>query len=428
MTLDSTQKVDLKDWVGERSVEYVSNNVDSKSLPFQSWRPFKEAFAPEIVQQAILNTPGKVKNLCDPFGGSGTSALTAQFLGVHPTTCEVNPFLADLIEAKLTEYDPEILAICSGKLDSFLDKPMRGPHLKMNVCPKTFVEPGVNGRFIFSKAVASAIVKILNFIDSLEDVNIRRLFRVLLAPVAVEISNVYISGKGRRYKRNWENNIATPDELISSYKEKIDEAVKDILKYPKRAHRKYQLHRGDSRKIILPEDSQDVVVFSPPYPNSFDYTDVYNVELWILGYLNNWDDNRELRRATLRSHVQIKRVYESEVIASPTLKAVYDNLTNDRDKLWSNDIPEMILSYFVDMKTVMAKMSAALRDEGHLYCVVGDSQYAGHYIPVANILIEIAGSCYLKHLQTEEIRSMRTAPQQGGRMELPESLQIFSFV
>ena len=33
----------------------------------------------------------------------------------------------------------------------------------------------------------------------------------------------------------------------------------------------------------------DLAVFSPPYPNSFDYTDVYNVELWAMGYLRNSD-------------------------------------------------------------------------------------------------------------------------------------------
>jgi DNA modification methylase len=44
-----------------------------------------------------------------PFGGSGTTALACQFLGIQPIIAEVNPFLADLIEAKLTTYKPDDL-------------------------------------------------------------------------------------------------------------------------------------------------------------------------------------------------------------------------------------------------------------------------------------------------------------------------------
>ena len=65
---------------------------------------------------------------------------------------------------------------------------------------------------------------------------------------------------------------------------------------------------GDTRKRMADLDGPfDLILFSPPYPNSFDYTDIYNLELWVLGYLASAEDNLTLRRATLRSHVQIKR-------------------------------------------------------------------------------------------------------------------------
>lgn len=423
--LDLERAAGIKDWVGERSLEFACNNTESKNLPFQSWRPFKEAFAPEIVQRAVNETPRQVKNLVDPFGGSGTSALTGQFLGVRPTTCEVNPFLADLIEAKLTAYNPETLIKSLALLERFLEKPMAGRLSRMTVSPQSFVEPGVKGRYIFTREVASTIVRILAFTDKLECKNSRRLFRVLLAPVAVEVSNIRISGKGRRYKGNWESRISSPSDLKEKYLEKISKAVEDILSFISRPETKFNLHRGDSRKITIPASSQDVAVFSPPYPNSFDYTDVYNVELWILGYLNSFDENRTLRESTLRSHVQIKREYETKALNSETLNNTYRDLISSKNDFWSPDIPNMILSYFADMKTVMANMSVALRNKGRLYCVVGDSQYAGHPIPVAKILSEMDESCGLKFLEKEEFRSMRTAPQQGGRKELPETLLIF---
>ena len=82
-----------------------STNHAGLDLPFQRWFRFKEAFAPRAVVDAISGLPGRLSTCTDPFGGSGTTALTCQFLGIRPTTAEVNPFLADLIEAKLARYD-----------------------------------------------------------------------------------------------------------------------------------------------------------------------------------------------------------------------------------------------------------------------------------------------------------------------------------
>src|SRR4051812_32826092 len=101
--------VTFADWTGGRQLSSLGTNAGSAELAFQGWRKFKEAFAPEVVELAIQETTNSlgrpVRDLIDPFGGSGTSALAAQFLGVHPSTIEVNPFLADLIEAKIATYE-----------------------------------------------------------------------------------------------------------------------------------------------------------------------------------------------------------------------------------------------------------------------------------------------------------------------------------
>jgi len=88
----------------------MGTNAGSVELPFQNWRRFKEAFAPELIAQAVRHSSVRVRSCLDPFGGSGTTALACQFLNVHPVTIEVNPFLADLIEAKLSKYSCDALA------------------------------------------------------------------------------------------------------------------------------------------------------------------------------------------------------------------------------------------------------------------------------------------------------------------------------
>lgn len=61
----------------------------SQEMPFQRWYKFKEAFSPSFVVEALdgLSRPPQIG--LDPFGGSGTTALTCQFLGIRPYTIEV---------------------------------------------------------------------------------------------------------------------------------------------------------------------------------------------------------------------------------------------------------------------------------------------------------------------------------------------------
>src|SRR6266581_936219 len=89
----------FKTWTGHRQIMSLGKNAGALPIAFQRWRNFKEAFAPEIVERAVKETPGGVRHVIDPFGGSGTTAIAAQFLAAKPTTIEVNPYLADLIEA-----------------------------------------------------------------------------------------------------------------------------------------------------------------------------------------------------------------------------------------------------------------------------------------------------------------------------------------
>src|SRR5580704_5356156 len=83
----------------------VSSNQPSLRLPFQRWFKFKEAFSPRFILDCIQTLDTAPRSCLDAFGGSGTTALTCQFLGIRPTTIEVNPFLCDLITAKLAAYN-----------------------------------------------------------------------------------------------------------------------------------------------------------------------------------------------------------------------------------------------------------------------------------------------------------------------------------
>lgn len=416
--------VNFREWTGERAIATLGSNAGSAELPFQGWRRFKEAFAPELVERALTETRGAVKHIVDPFGGSGTTALAAQFLGVRPTTIEVNPFLADLIESKLVAYEVDQAATVFGSVVDAVWKNGHKARPAFTNAPGTFVEPGIDGRYIFSKPVARRIVAYKAAIAGVEDPNLRRLFRVILGSTVISASNVAISGKGRRYRSGWQLRPVEPQVVDELFREGVLSALYDIRRFAARRCRDYSVMRGDARSLAGNVPGCDLAIFSPPYPNSFDYTDVYNVELWALGYLDSRASNSVLRNATLRSHVQILRDMTANKVATPTLARTVRALTAVRSQMWNRHIPEMIAAYSADMGIVMDGLSSNLRTGGRLYMVVGDSRYAGVDVPVATILAELAPSFGYRVRDLEPCRSMRASPQQGGRRELPETLII----
>jgi hypothetical protein len=414
--------VNFEQWTGRRELATLGTNTGSAAIPFQKWRHFKEAFAPEIVYEAIQSNLGTVATCIDPFGGSGTTALACQFLGVRPTTIEVNPYLADLIEAKLTVYDAEHLVRDLGAVLRLANRTDCSERLAQ--LPSTFVEPGLNDRWLFDLEVAARILSVLLAIESLNTASHRTLFKVLLGGVLVELSNAVVNGKGRRYRRGWDKRHRTAGDVDLAFTEAAAAAIGEIGRFGKRASAAYTLVRGDSRKAIAGQGPFDLAIFSPPYPNSFDYTDVYNIELWMLGYLQGSEQNRALRESTLSSHVQIHRAFKPAPAGSPRLDTALKALTARADGLWNPQIPAMLGAYFAEMLGIVEALGSTLNPGGSIWAVVGDSRYAGVPFNVAQILAELASERGLSVERLKTLREMRASAQQGGQTQLAESLLV----
>lgn len=422
MTLSTEQHVRVEEWTKSRVPTAIGTNSGSAPLAFQNWRRFKEAFVPELVVRAVEETSAalgrRVSTCLDPCAGSGTTPLTCQFIGVHPVAIEVNPFLADLIEAKLTVVDASAVARRCGEV--LRASRVVDPTSYYSMAPSTFIEPGVAGRYLFSRDVAERMSSLVQAILDTEDRAVRRLLRVLLGSAALEVCNATVSGKGRRYRGNWHAILRRPSDLDAAFVRAVEGAVFDLERYARRRTLSYDLRRGDARTELATIPEIDLAVFSPPYPNSFDYTDVYNIELWALSYLTSRADNHALRNATLRSHVQIKRDfgYRDPV---PIVAASVASLRM-AEGLWNRNIPDMVGAYFEDLATLLQAVRGKMVAGGRVYMVVGDSRYAGIDVPVAAALQQLGPTLGYCAIGAEPFRSMRASPQQGGRPELSETL------
>ena len=410
-------------WTAGRNVASFGTNDGIPPLAFQNWHKFKEAFTPEFVAYAISESSGRVDSCFDPFGGSGTTALTCQMLGIDSVTTEVNPFLADVIRAKTTSYNIDRVTTALAEVRRrALRFPQSGEEY-FHGLPQTFTPPGRGGRWVFDLPVLDALASVLAAIDKIPDIDVRRLFRSLIGGILVDVSNTTVNGKGRRYRRGKGFGLRDGSEVHTKFAAQADFALRDIIHYADRPRPSTIVTTADARTFD-PGREIDLSVFSPPYPNSFDYTDVYNIELWMLGYLNNSAANQTLRRETLSSHVQLLRDYPPPPEGSKSLESALGRLRHEQSRLWSPWIPSMLGAYFTDLMKVLNPLRSRLTPGGSVWLVVGDSRYADVTVPVARILGELAEAHGWCVTRTQPIRHMRSSAQQGGRAELPESLVV----
>ena len=133
-------------------------------------------------------------------------------------------------------------------------------------------------------------------------------------------------------------------------------------------------------------------VTSPPYLNSFDYTDIYRPHLFLGGFVKTAKDLRALRLRTLRSHVQVSWPDPVGLRLPKQLESEIREVSSRAEALWDRRIPNMVRAYFEDMHTLLAVLTKRAYKRSILWLIVSTSAYAGVEIPVDVHIAEITQS------------------------------------
>ena len=146
--------------------------------------------------------------------------------------------------------------------------------------------------------------------------------------------------------------------------------------------------RGDGRNPLnhgVQQGSIDLIVTSPPYPNTIDYTEVYKLELWMLGLVDDGAEFLKLRRSTFRSHPTTPPPEPPEAFFRATRKGRLKTLlsplferTRSSHEKWRN---RLLTGYFSDMWTALGEHHKCLRSGGFEIIVVGNSLHGGRSAP-----------------------------------------------
>lgn len=365
-----------------RYATLVTSNGNSRA-PIHRWFRMKEAYSNRLLEEVLKDTgliDSTSLSVIDPFSGSGTTAVSAGDLvrsgritaaTVH--AMEVNPFLHLVSSAKLrahtgvsADYQVKAGRIARRALATS-DGCARVPSLSTFSNASYF--PATNLKLLLS---LKASIEAANASGSLEPEDLE-LMRLALAASVEPASNLRRDGRALRLTDG-----KACDNPIDVFLEVSEQMTEDSAARTSGLNADVTL--ADSRTSSFDPDVQaDLAVFSPPYPNNIDYTEVYKLEGWLLDAYSDATDFSLQRRRTIRSHYSLKwdaaysfEKTEHEKQMRSLLDPVLNAIPDDRYKRGRE---EVVLGYADDMYQALGATAAAIRPGGHMVVVVGNSMH-----------------------------------------------------
>lgn len=399
----------------------LSNAIRFRSLPRFRWYGYKEGFSPDLVKQAI-EAVGVNNNdfVLDPFNGSGTVTLTASLNNIRSIGIEVNPFAAFMAEVKMESASSVAFIKNADKVWSGAKKGMLSPLSTFS----TFSEQGGRPKWLFNGEVLDSFEGGWQSASSLSDSQ-RKIVQLSLIGAAMDNCNATKDGKCLKYRKNWEDKGFDKSSFLNSFEQRIQNNKEDLES--SEIKRKAFIINGDARKEIkaLPEKFK-LCITSPPYLNSFDYTDIYRPELFLGKFISSSQELKSLRQDTIRSHVEIALPVPRNDYFGEIYYSVYHRIYNS-GLGWSKQIPRMIQSYFEDMEGVLSDLYEKAKKGGELWLVVANSVYFGIEIPVDLILAEIGthNKWHLVRIEVLRYINRRKTKYCGNINKVRESLVVF---
>lgn len=365
-------------------------------VPIHRWFRMKEAYSNQLLGHVVQATElrdAQELRLFDPFSGSGTTAVSAGDLvraralsSASVTAVEVNPFLHMLSSAKVaghTSVRTDVTSV-AGNLarramaakDGLAEVPLLSTFSNEDYFPAANL-----ARLLALSASISAASGQL-------DEELALFLRVALAASIEPSSNLRRDGRALRL---------TPGKAAA---EPIDVFLEAAGRISDDLNRRAIAFAGDIRLGDVRDASDtdpagdDLSVFSPPYPNNIDYTEVYKMEGWLLGLYGSADDVAMQRRRTLRSHSSLRwgsdygysRRTDANVIES-VLTPLVEAIPDDR---YRRGREEVVRGYIDDMLSTISVVRKRLRVGGEMAIIVGNSMHGkqpSDYVIASDLLL-----------------------------------------
>ncbi|WP_167400633.1 site-specific DNA-methyltransferase [Salinicola salarius] len=408
--------------------------VDNMKLPIHRWFRYSAGFSGDWAKQLIASKCEKIEDLTvlDPFSGSGTTLISADMLGVKSYGLEPHSFVNKVASAKLSwNVDPAILVSESNALLDFAKELLKGQcaDLESPLLLKCFSETSL-------KSLCSLRDAFNSFAFS--SAELAELIWLAITSIIRKTSSAGTAQWQYVLPKKSKKRIAEP---YQAFKDTIQNMAEDmqLAKSLHLASSRASCVLADARSFsgtVVAENSIDLVVTSPPYPNNYDYADATRLEMTFWGYIKGWKDLQgSIRKDLIRScsqHSAAEKLKLEGLLETECLSPIKDEVSKvclELEKVrltkgGKKTYHTMVAAYFVDLARVWGELYKVCREGAEICFVVGDSAPYGVHVPVEKWLGDIALSHGFESWEFEKLRDRNvkwknrkhTVPLHEGRL------------
>lgn len=407
--------------VRDPNYEHLVIAADNTDESVHRWFRMKEAFSTRLFVRLLKDlqlNDNEFLRILDPFTGSGTTLVSAlTWAGenerqVYAHGTEVNPFLHLLSSAKVEALSLE------PDLRSDLARSVERSAVAVLAHTDPIGKPPDLAAFhdtrYFDPSAVERLLRLRAGIDRLPNDLTAKILRVALAAVVEPASQLRRDGRALRYVPS-----KTVMEPRAAFARTVGRIALDLRLSVSSGHATAELRDALRPESAVASRTYDLAIFSPPYPNNIDYTEVYKLEAWLLGLIANQDEFRAQRFRTMRSHPSISWPVQQDCLparlreqvlflANPLLEAV----PADRYARGRRDV---ILGYLEDSARLFQILHPSIIDGGYAVYIVGNSHHGsgdGSLTVAADILLAaIAEACGFDVVSVKEARRLKRRGQ-----------------
>lgn len=414
------------------------NRIRPEDRAIHDWYRFVLSFPPHLVRQYVDRLRlGKGTVLLDPFCGTGTSTTEAKKLGICSLGIEATPMACLAGQVKLDwSPRPELLRANSRAVAEAaqreLDRDGLGDGAGLPLfgagtsgAPALRKLPAESERLLLTHSISPVpLHRTLVLLEALArrgDARLSRHQRLALAKTLVTGAGNLVFGPEVGVGK------AKPDApVVAQWLANVEAMADDLASARGGPEASASVLLGDARTAgaLLPPDSVDAIITSPPYPNEKDYTRTTRLESVLLGLLRNRDDLRALKQTLVRSNTRgVYKADEDDVLVAghSEIQRLAEAIESRRAALGKTSGFERLYArvtrlYFGGMLRHLADLRPVLRPGARLAYVVGDqASYLRVMIRTGTILADLASTLGFEVLAIDLFRT-RLATATGEQL------------
>ena len=374
--------------------------------------------------------------MLDPFCGSGTTLFAAARKGIPSLGIETNPLATFVSRVKTRHYDRSDVKVFESEIESVgalqfaptIDPPA------LTILDK-----------VFHPQVLKDLLMCKEYIQNIGNRKIRDLMFLGWLAILERVSNTFKEGNGIKYRGNGRARkprkgtkayyqamltgslftasgvdlpyVPVKLTLIGQYQRMLEDLHRILAEGTmcKVEPAIYEASALDMDAFAGPQ-TVSTAIFSPPYANCFDYFEIFKVELWMGGFIQDYRHLREMRAKSLRSHLNVPLDdLQGQATSDSYLESLLSLMQSDR--LWDKRIPRVVRGYFADMEVVIQKLFSSLTASGRCIIVVGNSSYGNVLVPTDLLLCAAAARAGFSSRRVLVARHLTTSSQQKKYLE-----------